>query len=156
MAGLDIRWVLRGVFSTYTYIISLFMLIVKRFLRICKKFPRKDAYCYSKVALHYVSEFRSLLVIHLLPSPLVCLDVLVKREADIIREIRYLAGLMRLNCHVAWWRVERILSKLEEGESLDTTITSIELSDARKELHLLMRSIEHMERVCETKSPNDC
>jgi hypothetical protein len=62
---------------------------------------------------------------------------------------------MRQNCHDASWRVERILSKLEEGEELDTTITSIELSDARKELHLLMRSIEHMERVCETKSLND-
>jgi hypothetical protein len=76
-------------------------------------------------------------------------------EADFIREIRHLAGLMRQSCHDASWRVERVLSKLEEGESVDTTITSIELSDARKELHLLMRSIEHIERHCDQVSSND-
>jgi hypothetical protein len=103
----------------------------------------------------YVPECRSLLAVHLLPSSLLCLDVLVTREADIIKEIRYLAGLMRQNCHDASWRVERILSKLEEGESLDTTIASVELSDARKELHLLMRSIEHVERHCDLVSSDD-
>jgi hypothetical protein len=76
----------------------------------------------------------------------------VNREADFIKEIRYLAGLMRQNCHDASWRVEQILSKLEERESLDTTITSVELSEARKELHLLMRSMEHLERHCEAVS----
>jgi hypothetical protein len=80
---------------------------------------------------------------------------LMNREADIIREIRYLAGLMRQNCHDASWRVERILSKLEEEESLDKTIASVELSDARKELHLLMRSIEHVERHCDLVSSDD-
>lgn len=79
----------------------------------------------------------------------------MNREADVIREIRHLAGLMRQNCHDASWRVERILAKLEEGESLDTTITSIELGDARKELHLLMRSIEHIERHCDLVSSDD-
>jgi hypothetical protein len=62
---------------------------------------------------------------------------------------------MRQSCHDASWRVERILSKLEEGESLDTTITSVELGEARKELHLLMRSIEHLERHCDLVSSND-
>ena len=62
---------------------------------------------------------------------------------------------MRQNCQDASWRVERLLSKLEEGEELDTTITSIELGDARKELHLLMRSIEHIERHCDLVSSND-
>jgi hypothetical protein len=62
---------------------------------------------------------------------------------------------MRQNCHDASWRVERILAKLEKGESLDTTITSIELGDARKELHLLMRSIEHIERHCDLVSSDD-
>jgi hypothetical protein len=104
---------------------------------------------------YYMPECHSLLAIHLLPTPLLCLDVLVKREADIIREIRYLAGLMRQNCHDASWRVERILSNLEEGEPLDMTIASVELSDARKELHLLMRSIEEVERYCDLVSSND-
>jgi hypothetical protein len=79
----------------------------------------------------------------------------MNREADFIKEIRHLAGLMRQSCHDASWRVERILSKLEEGESLDTTITSVELGEARKELHLLMRSIEHLERHCDLVSSND-
>jgi hypothetical protein len=61
---------------------------------------------------------------------------------------------MRQHCHDVSWRVERLHSKLEEGEPLDTTITTIELGDARKELHLLMRSIEHIERVCEAESRN--
>jgi uncharacterized protein Yka (UPF0111/DUF47 family) len=80
----------------------------------------------------------------------------VIRDADFIQEIRHLAELMRQNCHDASWRVERVLSKLEgEEESLDTTIASIELSDARKELHLLMRSIERLERHCDQVSPDD-
>jgi hypothetical protein len=62
---------------------------------------------------------------------------------------------MRQNCHDASWRVERILAKLEEGEALDTTIATIELGDARKELHLLMRSIEHIERHCDLVSSDD-
>jgi hypothetical protein len=36
-------------------------------------------------------------------------------EADFIKEIRYLAGLMRQNCHDASWRMERLLSKVEQG-----------------------------------------
>jgi hypothetical protein len=62
---------------------------------------------------------------------------------------------MRQNCHDASWRVERILAKLEEGEALDTTITTIELGDARKELHLLMRTIEQIERHCDLLSSDD-
>ena len=52
-------------------------------------------------------------------------------------------------------KVERGLSKLEEGESVDTTISSIELREARKELHPLMRSVEHIERHCEAESDDD-
>ena len=61
---------------------------------------------------------------------------------------------MRQNCHDASWRVERILSKLEEGGSLDTTSLSVDLYEARNELHLLMRGIEHIERHCDLVSPN--
>ena len=89
---------------------------------------------------------------HLLPSPLLCLDVLVNREANFIKEIRYLTGLMRQNCQDASWRVERLLSTLEEGESLDTTSLSVDLYEARNELQLLMRGIEHIERHCDLKS----
>jgi hypothetical protein len=79
----------------------------------------------------------------------------VNREADFIKEIRYLTGLMRQNCQDASWRVERLLSRLEEGEELDTTSLSVDLYEARNELHLLMRGIEHIERNCDLVSSND-
>jgi hypothetical protein len=70
-------------------------------------------------------------------------------EADLITEIRYLTGLMRQNCHDASWRMERLLSKVEEGESLDTRSTHAQLEEARDELQLLMRGIEGIEMLCE-------
>jgi hypothetical protein len=73
-------------------------------------------------------------------------------EADFIKEIRYLAGLMRQNCHDARWRMERLLSKVEQGESLDTRSTSIQLSEARDELQLVMRGIESIQKLCELES----
>src|SRR5829696_8603307 len=80
------------------------------------------------------------------------LDILMNSEADFIKEIRYLAGLMRQNCHDAWWRMERLLSKVEQGESLDTRSTSIQLSEARDELQKLMRGIESIQKLCELES----
>ena len=85
----------------------------------------------------------------LLPSLSLCLDVLVATEADVIKEIRYLAGLMRQNCHDASWRMERLLSQVERGESLDTTNTPTQLQEARDELQVLMRGIEGIQKLCE-------
>jgi hypothetical protein len=59
---------------------------------------------------------------------------------------------LRQNCHDASWRMERLLSKLEQGESLDTRSTSIQLSEARDELQLLMRGIEGIQKLCELQS----
>jgi hypothetical protein len=59
------------------------------------------------------------------------------------------AGLMRQNCHDASCRMERLLSKVEQGESLDTRSTSIQLGDARDELQLSMRGIEGIQKLCE-------
>jgi hypothetical protein len=70
-------------------------------------------------------------------------------EADLIEEIRYLAGLMRRNCHDASWRMERLLSQVEKGEPLDTRNIPTQLREARDELHLLMRGIEGIEKLCE-------
>jgi hypothetical protein len=79
----------------------------------------------------------------------------VNQEADFILEIRYLAGLMRQNCQDASWRVERLLSELEGGESLNTRSTTVQLSEARRELHHIMRGIEGIEKLCELESSND-
>jgi hypothetical protein len=76
-------------------------------------------------------------------------------EADFIKEIRYLSGLMRQNCHDASWRLERLLSKVEQGESLDTRSTSIQLSEARAELQLVMRGIESIQKLCEELESDD-
>jgi hypothetical protein len=89
---------------------------------------------------------------YLLLSVVLCLDILMNSEADFIKEIRYLAGLIRQNCHDASWRMERLLSKLEQGESLDTRSTSIQLSEASDELQLLMRGIEGIQKLCELES----
>ena len=80
---------------------------------------------------------------------LLCLDILMDTEADFIKEIRYLAELMRQNCHDASWRMERLLSKVEQGESLDTRSAAIQLRQARDELQLLMRGIEGIQKLCE-------
>ncbi len=95
------------------------------------------------------------LAIFLLVRVLLCLDILMKSEADFIKEIRYLAGLMRQNCHDASWRMERLLSKVEQGESLDTRSTSIQLREARDELQLLMRGIEGVQKLCEELESDD-
>ena len=76
-----------------------------------------------------VSDVCSLLLL----SVVLCLDILMNSEADFIKEIRYLAALMRQNCHDASWRMEQLLSKVEQGESLDTRSTSIQLSEARED-----------------------
>jgi hypothetical protein len=73
-------------------------------------------------------------------------------EADFIKEIRYLAGLMRQNCNDASWRMERLLSKVDQRESLDTRSTYIQLREARDELQLLMRGIEGIQKLCELES----
>ena len=80
---------------------------------------------------------------------LLCLDILMDSEADFVKEISYLAALMHQNCHDASWRMERLLSKVEQGESLDTRSTSIQLGDARDELQLSMRGIEGIQKLCE-------
>ena len=88
-------------------------------------------------------------------SLVLCLDILMNGEADFIKEIRYLIGLMRQNCQDASWRVERLLSKLEEGGSLDTRSTSVQLGEARTELQLMMRGMEGIEKLCQLESEDD-
>ena len=86
---------------------------------------------------------------------LVCLDTPMDAEADFIKEIRYLSGLMHQTCHDASWRMERLLSKVEQGESLDTRGTSVQLREAREELRLLMRGIEGIQKLCEELESDD-
>jgi hypothetical protein len=50
------------------------------------------------------------------------------------------------------WRMEQLLSRVEQGESLDTRITAIQLREARDELQLVMRDIEGIQKLCELES----
>jgi hypothetical protein len=93
--------------------------------------------------------------IYLLPGLVLCLDVLMNGEADFIKEIRYLTGLMRQKGQDATWRMERLLSKVEEGESLDMTSTSVQLGEARTELQLMIRGLEGIVKLCELESEDD-
>jgi hypothetical protein len=85
----------------------------------------------------------------LLLSEVLCLDILMNSEAEFIKEISYLAALMRQNCHDASWRMEQLLSRVEQGESLDTRSTSIQLREACEELQQVMRGIEGIQKLCE-------
>jgi hypothetical protein len=81
-----------------------------------------------------------------------CLDGVVDREMDHTRETRYLAELIRKSCEHALWRVERLLSRLEEGESLNTNSTAVQLTEAREELQRALRGIERIEKLGELGS----
>lgn len=82
-------------------------------------------------------------------SPVVCLDGLMAHRSDFIREVQYLAGLMRRDCRDALWRVEHLSLKLEEGESLNTSGTAVQLTHANEELQRALQSIERLEKHCE-------
>ena len=74
------------------------------------------------------------------------------RNADFIKETLYVIGHMRHSCRHALWRVERLLSELENEESLNTHFTTTQLAEAGEELRRTLRGIEHIEKLCEIDS----
>jgi hypothetical protein len=70
-------------------------------------------------------------------------------KADLSRETRSLAEHVRQNCGHALWRAERILSRLEEGESLNTSGTAAQLVRSQEELRGALGGIERIEELCE-------
>ena len=75
--------------------------------------------------------------------------VFMEHDADLIRETQYVMGHMRRNCRHSLWRVEQLLSKLEQGESLNTSSTATQLAEAREELRRALGAIEHIEKLHE-------
>ena len=73
----------------------------------------------------------------------------MERDADLIRETQYVLGHMRRNCRHSLWRVEQLLYKLEQGESLNTSSTATQLAEAREELRRTLGGIEHIEKLHE-------
>ena|SRR5215203_3784927 len=86
------------------------------------------------------------------PAHKTCLDSFMERDAHFIEETLYVAGHMRHSCRHALWRVEELLSKLENGESLNTRATTTQLAEAREELRRALGGIEHIEKLCEPDS----
>ena len=73
----------------------------------------------------------------------------MERDADLIRETQYVLGHMRRNCRHSLWRVEQLLYKLEQGESLNTSSPATQLAEAREELRRTLGGIEHIEKLHE-------
>ena len=86
------------------------------------------------------------------PRTVVWLDGVMDHEADFIKETRYLAEHMRRHCEHALWRVEQLLSRPEEGESLNTTSTAAQLGNTREELRRVLGGIERIEALCELEA----
>jgi len=74
------------------------------------------------------------------------------RQEDFIKEIRYLVELMRRSCEHTSWRVEQLLSRLEDGESLNTRGSATQLAEAQEEMRQALRHIERIEKRCELES----
>jgi hypothetical protein len=78
----------------------------------------------------------------------VWLDSLMSHESDVVRDIRYLAehrvGIVETLCGG-----RSISSKLEEGESLNTPSTAVQLAHACEELRRALEGIERLEKYCE-------
>jgi len=74
------------------------------------------------------------------------------RQEDFIKEIRYLVELMRRSCEHTSWRVEHLLSRLEDGESLNTRGCATQLAEAQEEMHQALQNIERIEKLCEPES----
>ena len=76
----------------------------------------------------------------------------VDRRADFIRHTKHLTGLIRHDSKDALSRIELLLSKLEEGESLKAVDIAAKLREARLEMYEVLRGTERIEELCERES----
>ena len=63
-----------------------------------------------------------------------------------------MTGLIRHDSKDALSRIELLLSKLEEGESLKAVDIAAALTDARLEMYEVLRGTERIEELCERES----
>ena len=75
------------------------------------------------------------------------LAVFAEDKTEYIRHARYLAKLIRRDSKDALWRIELLLSRLEEGESLNTSSAAVQLTQAWNELSRMLRGIEGVDRL---------
>lgn len=75
------------------------------------------------------------------------LAVFAEDRTKSIRHARYLGKLIRRDSKDALWRIDLLLSRLEEGETLNTNCAAVQLTQARNELSGILRSIEGLDRL---------
>jgi hypothetical protein len=75
------------------------------------------------------------------------LAVFAQDKVEYKSHARYLAKLIRHDSKDALWRIERLLSRLEEGESLNTNSAAVQLTQARMELSETLRGIERLDQL---------
>ena len=75
------------------------------------------------------------------------LAVFAQDKVEYISHARYLAKLIRHDSKDALWRIERLLSRLEEEESLNTNSAAVQLTQARMELSETLRGIEGLDQL---------
>jgi hypothetical protein len=75
------------------------------------------------------------------------LDVFGEDKVECISHARYLAKLIHRDSKDALWRIERLLSRLEEGESLNTHSATVQLRQARMELSETLRGIDGLDQL---------
>ena len=73
-------------------------------------------------------------------------------RTDFIRQTKHLTGLIRHDSKDALSKIELLLSKLEEGESLKAVDIAAQLTDARLEMYEVLRGTERIEELCERES----
>lgn len=56
---------------------------------------------------------------------------------------------MSRSCEHTSWRVAQLLSRLEEGESLNTHSATTQLSEAREEMDQALQLIERTKKLCD-------
>ena len=74
------------------------------------------------------------------------------RRADFTTQTKHLTGLIRHDSKDALSRIELLLSRLEEGKSLNADDIAAALADARLEMYEVLRGIERIEELCERES----
>ena len=78
--------------------------------------------------------------------------LIVDRRADFIRQTKHLTGLIRHDSKDALSRIELLLSKLEEGKSLNADEIDAALKAARLEMYEVVKGTERIEELCERES----
>ena len=78
--------------------------------------------------------------------------LVVDCRADFIGQTKHLSGLIRHDSKDALSRIELLLSRLQEGKSLNAEYIATTLKAAQLEMNEVIEGIERIEELCERES----